>query len=133
MLDDILAAIPLGVLLSFLIGPVFFVLLETSVTKGFRAALVFDLGVLLADILFILIAYFSSYRVIESVKDQPALFVFGGLIMLTYGIISYVKTRKLNGLSEQKFKLELHKKNYWNLLGKGFLLNFVNIGVLGFG
>ncbi len=132
MLDDILAAIPLGLLLSFLIGPVFFVLLETSVTKGFRAALVFDLGVLLADILFILIAYFSSYRVIESVKDQPALFVFGGLIMLTYGIISYVKTRKLNGLSEQKFKLELHKKNYWSLLGKGFLLNFVNIGVLGF-
>jgi threonine/homoserine/homoserine lactone efflux protein len=75
MLDDILAAIPLGVLLSFLIGPVFFVLLETSVTKGFRAALVFDLGVLLADILFILIAYFSSYRVIESVKTNQ-LFLF---------------------------------------------------------
>lgn len=132
MFDDILAAIPLGVLLSFLIGPVFFVLLETSVTKGFRAALVFDLGVILADVLFILIAYFSSYRIIESVKDQPALFIFGGLIMLTYGIISFVKIRKLNGLSEQKFKLELHKKNYWSLLGKGFLLNFVNIGVLGF-
>lgn len=132
MLDDILAAIPLGVLLSFLIGPVFFVLLETSVTKGFRAALVFDLGVILADILFILIAYFSSYRIIESVKDQPALFIFGGLIMLTYGVISFVKIRKLNGLPEQKFKLELHKKNYWSLLGKGFLLNFVNVGVLGF-
>lgn len=132
MLDDILAAIPLGILLSFLIGPVFFVLLETSVTKGFRAALVFDLGVILADILFILIAYFSSYRIIEGVKDQPALFIFGGLIMLTYGIISYIKIRKLNGLSDQKFQLELYKKNYWSLLGKGFLLNFVNIGVLGF-
>src|SRR5690606_12297434 len=132
MLDDILAAIPLGLLLSFLIGSVFFVLLETSVTKGFRAALVFDLGVILADVFFILIAYFSSYRVIESVKDQPALFVFGGLIMLTYGIISFVKIRKLNGLSENKFKLELHKKNYWSLLGKGFLLNFLHIGVLGF-
>ncbi|MFA7445083.1 MAG: LysE family transporter [Flavobacteriaceae bacterium] len=132
MLDDILAAIPLGVLLSFLIGPVFFVLLETSVTKGFRAALVFDLGVIMADILFILIAYFSSYRIIESVKDQPALFIFGGLIMLTYGIISYIKVKKLNALPKKKFKLEIHKKNYWSLLGKGFLLNFVNIGVLGF-
>lgn len=132
MLDDIIAAIPLGILLSFLIGPVFFVLLETSVTKGFRAALVFDLGVILADLFFILIAYFSSYRIIESVKDQPALFIFGGLIMFTYGIISYVKVRKLKTLSEERYQIEVCKKNYWNLLGKGFLLNFVNIGVLGF-
>lgn len=132
MLDDIIAAIPLGILLSFLIGPVFFVLLETSVTKGFRAALVFDIGVILADLFFILIAYFSSYRIIESVKDQPALFIFGGLIMFTYGIISYVKVRKLKALSEERYQIEVCKKNYWNLLGKGFLLNFVNIGVLGF-
>ena len=47
MLNDILLAIPLGVILAFTIGPVFFVLLETSVTKGFRAALTFDFGVVL--------------------------------------------------------------------------------------
>ena len=46
MLHDILTAIPLGILLAFTIGPVFFVLLETSITKGFRAAIVFDLGVI---------------------------------------------------------------------------------------
>ena len=66
MIQDILTAIPLGIFLSFLIGPVFFVLLETSAVKGFRAALVFDLGVVFADIVFILIAYFSSYKLIES-------------------------------------------------------------------
>jgi len=43
MIQDVLTAIPLGIFLSFLIGPVFFVLLETSAVKGFRAALVFDL------------------------------------------------------------------------------------------
>ena len=42
MWDDIQTAIPLGFFLSFVVGPVFFVLLETSVTKGFRAATVFD-------------------------------------------------------------------------------------------
>ena len=72
MIDDILTAIPLGFFLSFMIGPVFFVLLETSITKGFRAAMTFDLGVLLGDIVFILIAFFSSYRLITSIKDQPA-------------------------------------------------------------
>ena len=48
MIEDIQAAIPLGFFLAFMIGPVFFVLLETSVIKGFRAALAFDLGVILA-------------------------------------------------------------------------------------
>ena len=63
MLNDILSAIPWGILLAFTIGPVFFVLLETSITKGFRAALIFDVGVVLGDIVFILIAYFSDFPI----------------------------------------------------------------------
>ena len=132
MIEDILTAIPLGFFLSFMIGPVFFVLLETSVVKGFRAAIVFDLGVVLADIIFILIAYFSSYRLIQSIKDDPALFVFGGLVMLTYGIISLVKTKKAKKNIDPEDPIELAKKNYFNLFIKGFFLNFINIGVLGF-
>ena len=134
LLKDILSAIPLGFFLSFMIGPVFFVLLETSVVKGFRAALVFDMGVVLADIVFITIAFFSSYRLIQSIKDDPALFIFGGLVMLTYGIISFVNNQK----EAKKAKIdeidpkELAKTNYLTLFIKGFFLNFINIGVLGF-
>jgi len=132
MIEDVLTAIPLGFFLSFMIGPVFFVLLETSVVKGFRAALVFDLGVVLADVIFILIAYFSSYRLIESIKDDPALFIFGGLVMLTYGIISIVKTKKAKKNIDPEDPAELAKNNYFSLFFKGFFLNFINIGVLGF-
>lgn len=133
MIQDVLAAIPLGFFLSFMIGPVFFVLLETSVVKGFRAAVMFDLGVVLADIIFILIAYFSSYRLIETIKDDPALFIFGGLVMLTYGIISFIKIRNANKKSiDPEDPVELAKTNYLNLFIKGFFLNFINIGVLGF-
>jgi len=134
LLNDILSAIPLGFLLSFMIGPVFFVLLETSVVKGFRAALVFDMGVVLADIVFITIAFFSSYRLIQTIKDDPALFIFGGLVMLTYGVISFINNRK----EAKKARLdeidptELAKTNYFSLFIKGFFLNFINIGVLGF-
>jgi len=134
LLQDILSAIPLGFFLSFMIGPVFFVLLETSVVKGFRAALFFDLGVILADIVFITIAFFSSYRLIQTIKDDPALFIFGGLVMLTYGIISFINNIK----EAKKIKIdeidpkELAKTNYVSLFVKGFFLNFINIGVLGF-
>ena len=131
MIQDILTAIPLGIFLSFLIGPVFFVLLETSAVKGFRAALVFDLGVVFADIIFILIAYFSSYKLIESLKNDPAIFIFGGILMLTYGIISFIKLKKLkNEVSEEEIEFVFQKKDYRALFIKGFLLNFINVGVL---
>ena len=91
MLEDIAAAIIPGFILSFMIGPVFFVLLETSVVKGFKAAMVFDLGVVFADIIFILIAYFSSYRLIQTINDDPALFIFGGLENVTIPIIQLAR------------------------------------------
>jgi threonine/homoserine/homoserine lactone efflux protein len=131
MIQDILTAIPLGIFLSFLIGPVFFVLLETSAVKGFRAAFVFDLGVVLADVLFILIAYFSSYRLIQSLKNDPAIFIFGGILMLTYGLISFIKLRKITSkTNEDDVEIVFQKKNYRALFIKGFLLNFINVGVL---
>jgi len=127
MFQDILTAIPLGIFLSFLIGPVFFVLLETSAVKGFRAALVFDLGVVFADIVFILIAYFSSYKLIEGLKNDPAIFIFGGILMLTYGIMSFIKLKKLkNEVSEEEIEIVFQKKDYRALFIKGFLLNFIN-------
>ncbi len=132
MIQDILTGIPLGIFLCFMIGPVFFILLETAAVKGIRAALVFDAGVVIADVLFICIAYFSSYRLINSLKDEPALFIFGGLIMLTYGLISFLRLKKVNKNPEDDTEIELIKKNYGSLFIKGFLLNFINVGVLGF-
>ncbi len=132
MMQDILTAVPLGIFLSFLIGPVFFVLLETSAVKGIRAALAFDCGVIIADIVFILIAYGSSYRLIMSIKNDPGIFIFGGILMLTYGVISFLKLRRTGKLivKEKDVTVEMIKKNYGNLFLKGFLLNFINVGVL---
>lgn len=129
MWDDIQAAIPLGFFLSFMIGPVFFVLLETSAIRGFRAALAFDLGVILADILFLIVAYFSSFQLLENLSNQPGLFVFGGVILLVYGATSLRKKASKKEVS----KIGANNSNtYISLFIKGFLLNFINIGVLVF-
>jgi threonine/homoserine/homoserine lactone efflux protein len=132
MINDIVLGIPWGVLLSFMIGPVFFILLETSIIKGFRAALVFDLGVVLGDVFFIIIAYLGSYRLIQSLNDNSSLFIFGGFIMMAYGFISFIGLKKEKKIDTKSIDNEIIKKNYLGLFFKGFFLNIINIGVLGF-
>jgi len=129
-MQDILNAIPLGIALAFMIGPVFFVLLETSVTKGFRAAVVFDLGVILADVVFVFFAYYGSRTLLEKIKDDPRLFVLGGGILFVYGLFTFYKRRKPIITDEDLVVVE--RNNYLSLIMKGFFLNFINIGVLAF-
>lgn len=130
MLDAILAAVPFGIILAFTIGPVFFVLLETSATKGFKSALIFDMGVIFADIIFILVAFFSTNNLIEKVEDDPNFLIFGGVLLAVYGFISFIKTSKsFREIVREYHRVEI-QKNYGKLFLKGFLLNFINIGVL---
>jgi len=129
-MNDILNAIPIGIGLAFMIGPVFFVLLETSATKGFRAALVFDIGVVIADIIFLYFSYYGSRTLLEKIKDDPRLFLLGGGILFIYGLVIFFKRRKPVITDDDLVVVE--KNNYFGLFVKGFLLNFINIGVLAF-
>jgi len=131
MIHEYINAILLGFGLAFMVGPVFFTLIETSITKGARAAFVFDLGVVLADITFILIAYFGSVAVLVEIQDDPRLFLFGGLILISYGLFTvfYKKTKKI--VTDKELVI-VDNYNYLGLFVKGYFLNIINIGVLAF-
>lgn len=128
---DFKQAILVGFFLAFMIGPVFFMLIQTSIVKGARAAIMFDLGVVLGDIAFILIAYFGSKSLLERIKDDPRLFFIGGIILLVYGIITYLDKSQKTVVDDENLVLP-EKTNYLKLFIKGFLLNFINVGVLAF-
>ena len=130
MIEDVRAAATLGFFLAFMIGPVFLMLIETSITKGVRAAITFNSGVVVADIIFITIAYLSSYQLLENLSNLPGLYVFGGSILSVYGLIILIK--KPNHKEIQNEINNTTKVNYLQLFVKGFLLNFINIGVLVF-
>ena len=133
MIHDILLAIPWAFLLAISIGPGFFLLLETSITKGFKAAFIFDLGIVFSDLIFILIAYFATNQLLAQLKDNPVIFIIGGLIMSTYGIVSYVSLKKkFNEKIDVDDEEDIKKNNYLGLFFKGFFLNVINIGILGF-
>mgnify|MGYP002620788790 CR=1 FL=1 len=120
-----------GLLLSVMIGPAFFVLLETSITKGIRAALMFDLGVLLSDILYLGIAFmfFSQVQALMESEYRWVLRLVGGVLFIVIGIL-YIKKKKPTITQKQMQETrKLSTGNYFMTLLKGFTFNAVNPGV----
>ena len=121
-----LTPISVGFFTAFIMGPVFWVLLETSITKGLRAAVAFDIGVILADVLFIVATYYGSVKLFLSESNKDGLFVLGGTIILLFGAYSWLTRKK----EEEKIEVTESKHNYLGLAAKGFAINIFNVGVL---
>ena len=129
-------AFSIGFLLSIMIGPVFFVLLETSITKGFRAAASFDLGVLLSDVLYILIAimFMEQIKGLDTGTNKVLFGFIGGTIFIIYGLFTFFKKPVLNEKTlldsdenvVNQTAIVTPTKDYIMLGLKGFLLNFAN-------
>ena len=128
---EFLPAVPLGILLSFSFGPLFFILLETSISKGIKQAFFIDVGVVAADISFFSVAYFGASKLITE-ENQPALFFLGGVLLSSYGVLSFFKTYKKRK-KQQKGKVRvIETPNLFSLAVKGYLLNIINVAVLFF-
>lgn len=127
MIELIIKGIVTGFILSIMIGPVFFVLLETSIRRGARAALSFDLGVLVSDVLYILIAYifYSEVAALTSGENSGILKLVGGILFIIYGIFTYFKKVKEMKVDEVG-KIIQRTSDYAILALKGFLLNIAN-------
>jgi threonine/homoserine/homoserine lactone efflux protein len=134
-MDFFIQAFSIGFLLSVMIGPIFFLLLETSITKGFRSALALDFGVLISDIIYVLIAVMFVEQIKGLIAGNKLMFsIIGGSIFVIYGIINLVKkvelldTQKLEGIDADidSTKQQNNTKDYVFLGLKGFVLNFAN-------
>ena len=128
-MSEYLAAFPLGFLLSFSFGPLFFILLETSISKGIKHAFFTDLGVVFSDLIFFSIAYFGASKLITE-DNQAALFVLGGVLLTAYGAVSFINTKQKREKIEKGKAIE--EKSLFSFPVKGFFLNIINVAVLFF-
>ena len=123
---NVLTPVTIGFFTAFIMGPVFWVLLETSITKGFKAAIAFDLGVMFADVCFIGVCYLGSFQLLEDEQNKQGLFVLGGTILLLYGLFSWLNRNKK---TKDQPEINESKENYFGLAVKGFAINILNVGV----
>jgi len=130
-MELILSAILIGFVLStILIGPVFFLLIETSIRKGWKSAVSLNLGVVAADILCIAAAYFGSKDFTSYVTNHPQfyrIYIIAGFFVIIYGIFMFFSRPKLH-LDNN----ELVGNNYMRTFFNGFVMNLLNVGVIVF-
>ena len=124
---DYIDAVVFGCIHSFSFGPIFFILLETSITRGIKQAVFMDFGVIVSDLLFFSLAYFGASK-IATEENQPALFLLGGVILSVYSVISFIN----NAVKNKKIKKEkaVEETRLFKYVVKGFLLNIINISYL---
>ncbi|MCB0476568.1 MAG: LysE family transporter [Crocinitomicaceae bacterium] len=143
MSEIIFKAVVMGLALAMLPGPAFFVLLQTSIKNGIRSAMAFDIGILVADIIYILVAYLFYAEVQNLAGQKDYLTLAGGIIFAIFGISFFVNIRmkhKKSKPKEEKPKQYKKEGSYWVLFLKGLLLNGFNpfvifywLGVITFG
>jgi len=132
-MTDFLPAIFLGIILSFTIGPVFFTILEISVSKGFKAAVFFNIGVVFSEIVFFAIAYASTSSLLESIQENPSWKVLGGVLLSFYAGITLLGVyQNKDDVDHYSFNPKSESPNVIKNMIRGFLLNIINFAVLVF-
>lgn len=129
-----------GCLLSFLFGPAFFVLIETSIKKGFKSALFLDIGILLSDAIYLLASIFVAEKINHWLSTYSFIKYIAGTVFILLGLVSIFKNFvslkskivKNNGVNQ----LESNNENLIiypiQLIIKGLGINAINPGVLVF-
>jgi threonine/homoserine/homoserine lactone efflux protein len=123
----LIEGIGMGLLLSSMIGPVFFALVQNSLQHGFRYAAVLALGILLSDCIYVVftfvgVEYLSSLKYFEVVLGYA-----GGLVLMGFGFLSIVKKKVIRPNTGGVPILKPKKRTAFL---KGFGINGINPFVL---
>ncbi len=119
-MESILKGILSGIVLAFLIGPVFFTIIQTSIERGFWSGFFVAIGVSLSDAFYITVCYLGVYQVFDKGNFKEYLAYFGGIVLLLMGLYYLiVKSRKLAKYDP----LKVQAKSPVKLIFKGFVIN----------
>src|ERR1700710_3019629 len=86
MIEAVISGIGIGLVLTFLTGPVFFALIKTSIEKGFHAGVALALGVVSSDMVFVGAILFGSQYFVISPADKIYAGIIGSAVLLGIGI-----------------------------------------------
>lgn len=126
-MELVFEGIKMGLVLTFLIGPLFFVLIQTGVEQGYRAGIVLAFGIWVSDFLYIFAIYNGITFFSNLVKTPNFSFwlgLVGSVLLTSFGVGSLISTPKPT--EEPHLETLARNDSYPALFLKGFLINSIN-------
>lgn len=132
-LEGVIIGLTLALIMGF--GPSFFTLIQTSINRGFKSAMLLDIGIILNDIM--IVALMMMTNVQFNIKSEKGLMYAGisaGIILIIFGIYTYTLSPKRvisisenNNNSIDKMNEKFNDDPKWYVyVTKGFLINVFN-------
>ena len=112
--------IQLGIVLAFLVGPVFFTIIQTSVEKGFWNGALVAIGVSLSDVLYVTICYFGLFQFLNDPGSKKYMAYAGGVILIGFGLYHLIVKARRSKLVSFHSAAETKPLKY---ILKGFVIN----------
>lgn len=131
-MDLLLKGLLLGLILSYLPGPIFFGLLQVGIERGFRAAITYAAGIWVCDVFFVFATYFGVASLVALTQMQgfnTYLSFIGGGILIASGLgtlLTQPKNIDSNSIINAKQVSKL------GIFLRGFFFNLFNPGTIVF-
>ena len=129
----LLKGLLLGVTLSFIIGPLFFSIIESALQRGFRAGIAVASGIWTSDFMFIAVVI-KGITSMEALVAWPGFKFWAGIVgsvmLMLFGAGSLLNIKKNTAVSLEEHLHLPSQKGYWSQWLKGFLINTINPGTL---
>jgi threonine/homoserine/homoserine lactone efflux protein len=125
----------LGLTLSFMIGPLFFSIVEATLDRGYRAGLVVAAGIWCSDILFVL-AVQKGLEAMQAIVALPGFRfwtgLLGGALLMAFGAAIWLNGKKNISAPAKEQQILVAEKGLVGLWLRGFVINTINPGTLVF-
>ena len=110
-----------GLLMSVMLGTVFFALVQNSIDHGFRTGIFIAIGVISSDILLIALSWFNAELIPEGSTTDLIVRVCGAIFLLLYGLSNLLKKDKASYPKTEKRRMI-------KFISMGFFINVLNPG-----
>lgn len=132
-LEGVIIGLSLALVMGF--GPAFFTLIQTSINRGFKSAMLLDIGIILNDIMVVALMMMTNLQFNITEKDNLLYAgISAGIILIIFGIYTFnLSPKKIIHISEHnnekidKMNEKFDDEPKWYVyVSKGFIINIFN-------
>ena len=112
--------IPAGILIGLSFGPAFFMMMQTTLSRGVRQGLYAASGIFLSDFVMFMLSAMSLMGFLKHTQNLMVFALGGGIVLTVLGVYAYVKPPEIRSASKPDLAIA------GGVVGKAFLINAMN-------